>query len=120
MTVSLGGITLSAHLTLDLQGAGVGYTQRRLIGGASMIQVDGNVGGQTMVLNSESDMTKTQLNQIRVLQSAGIQVELIHHRGTFQVLIVDTSAMVDDFDIANPDDDPSLTVSGSITMIEVS
>nr|WP_321465164.1 hypothetical protein [uncultured Desulfobulbus sp.] len=119
MTILLGGITLSDHLTLDLQGAGVGYSQRRLIGGASVIQVDGNVGGQVMVLNSASDMTKVQLDQIKAMQSAGIAVELVHHRGTFQALIVDTSDMTDDFEIANPDADPTLTVSGNITLIEV-
>lgn len=119
MTVSLGGITLSDHLTLDLHGPGVGYNQRRLIGGASVVQADSNIGGQVMALNSVSDITKSQLDQIRTMQSAGIPIELVHYRGTFQVLIVDTSDMVDDFDIANPDADPTLTVSGTITMIEV-
>jgi len=119
MTVSLGGIALSDHLTLDLQGVGVGYSQRRFIGGASCMQVDGNSGGQTMVLNSIRHMLMTELTQIRAMQSAGMAVELVHHRGTFQVFIADTSEMIADDDIADPDNDPTLTVSGNIILIEV-
>jgi len=119
MTVSLGGIELSNHLTLDIQGAGVAYSQRRLIGGAAIVQADGNDGGRSMVINSSGHMTLTQLEQIRTMQAAGQPVQLVHHRGTFDVLIVDTTDMADDFDIANPDADATLTVSGNITMIEV-
>lgn len=119
MTVSLGGITLSDDLTLDIKPSGVGYSQVRLIGGASVVQADGSTGGRTMVLNSAMHMTKVQLEQIRTLQSLGQAVALVHHRGSFDVLITDTSDMADDSDIADPDNDPTLTVSGNITMIEV-
>ena len=120
MTVSLGGIILSDNLTLDIKPAGVGYSQRRLIGGASVIQADGSTGGRTMVLNSAMHMTRVQLEQIRDMQSLGQPVAMVHHRGSFSVLITDTSDMVDDCDLADPDNDPTLTVSGNITMIEVS
>jgi len=119
MTVSLGGIELSSHLTLDIQGAGVAYSQRRCIGGAAVVQADGNDGGRTMTMNSAGHMTIVQLEQIRTLQALGLPVDLIHHRGNFSVLIIDTAEMSDDFDIANPDADATLTVSGNITMIEV-
>lgn len=119
MTVSLGGIILSDDLTLDIKPAGVGYSQRRLIGGASVVQADSSSGGRTMILNSALHMTKVQLEQIRTLQALGQTVPLVHHRGSFSVLITDTSDMADDSDIADPDNDPTLTVSGNITMIEV-
>lgn len=119
MTVSLGGITLSDHLTLDIKGAGAAYSQRRLIGGASVVQADGSSGGRTMILNSAMHITKVQLEQIRSIQALGQAVELVHHRGSFAVVITDTSDMADDLDIADPDNDPTLTVSGNITMIEV-
>jgi len=68
MTVSLGGIVLSNNLTLDIQGAGVGYSQRRLIGGASIVQADGNVGGRSMILSGENHWTLSQVEQIRSMQ----------------------------------------------------
>jgi len=119
MNVSLGGIALSSHLPLDIFGAGVGYSQRRLIGGASVVQADGTSGGRTMRLRSNRAMTIAQFDQIKAVQQVGLPVELVHHRGTFQVLITDTSEMEEDFYRADPGNDPTLTVSGNITLIEV-
>ncbi|MGD9947519.1 MAG: hypothetical protein AB7U29_03455 [Desulfobulbus sp.] len=117
MTVSLGSIILPDHLTLDINGAGLGYSQRRLIGGASVVQADGNSGGRTLVLSGENHWTLEQVERIRDLQATGLAVELIHHRGTFPVLIVDTTDLQPTDLRANPPDDEEY--SGTITMIEV-
>jgi len=119
MTVSLAGISLADDLTLDTQGAGVAFSQRRLIGGSSVVQADGNVGGQTLVLGSEYPYwTLSQVEQLRALQSLGQAVELVHHRGTYQVFIADTSNLAPDDQYADPEEDDWYI--GTITLIEVS
>lgn len=120
MTVSLGSLPLSDHLQLSIDAAAAGINQMRLIGGASVVQTDAAVGGRTMRLQSKRHMTIVQLDAIKAMQSAGLPVALVHHRGTFQVVITDTAAMEEDFYRADPDNDTTLTVSGTITMIEVS
>jgi hypothetical protein len=117
MTVSLGGIALSDHLVLDIAPAEVAYKQTRLIGGASVVQVDGSTGGRTLTLSGANHWTLGQAEQIRALASAGMAVTLIHHRGTFAVLIVDTADLTPMRPYANPLDSDRYT--GSITMIEV-
>lgn len=119
MTVSLGGITLSDDLTLAIGQNAPGYSQRRLIGGASLVQADGSSGGRELILNSQRHMTIVQLEQIRALQATGQAQTLVHHRGTFQVLILDTSEMTEDDDYADPANDPDASVSGNITLLEV-
>lgn len=120
MTVSLGGVALSDHLQLSIAAAVAAVNQRRLIGGASVVQVDGAVGGRSLRIQSKRHMTIVQLNAIKDMQSSGATVELVHHLGTFQVVITDTAGMEEDFYRADPVNDPTLTVSGTITMIEVS
>lgn len=117
MTTSLGGIPLYDELVLSISGAGVGYNQRRLIGGASVVQSDGASGGRTLTLSGEDWWDKAQVDQIYSLQSLGQPVELVHHRGTFTVLIVDTSQLQQSTDYRDPIDSDWYT--GSITMIEV-
>jgi len=119
VSVSIGGIPLAEDLTLDPQGSGVAFSQRRCIGGASVVQADGNVGGQTLVLGSEYPYwTLAQVEQIRALQSLGQAVELVHHRGTYQVFIADTSNLTPDDQYADPEEDDWYI--GTITLIEVS
>jgi len=118
MTISIGGLTLSEDLALDIQSAGVGYSQRRLIGGAQVVQADGADGGRTLTLSGENHWTLAQVEALQLLQSAAMPLTLVHHRGTFEVLITDTSDLTPVFDYADPEDDDWYT--GSISMIEVS
>lgn len=117
MTVSLGGITLSDDLVLDIKGAGVSYSQTRLIGGASVVQADGAQGGRVLTLTSEHHLTLAQADAIRTLESQAAAVTLVHHRGTFTVLITDTSSLEPSIAYANPQSTD--WYSGTITMIEV-
>jgi hypothetical protein len=117
MTVSLGGLTLSDELVLDIKGAGVGYSQTRLIGGASVVQADGSSGGRTLTLTGEHHWTLAQVTAIQAMQSVGQAVSLVHHRGTFTVLIVDTSTLEPSIPYANPQSTD--WYSGSLTLIEV-
>lgn len=113
----LGSLTLSDHLILDIKGAGVGYSQTRLIGGASVVQADGAQGGRTLTLTGEHHFTLDQVTALQAMQSAGLTVTLVHHRGTFTVLITDTTALEPSIPYANPQ--TSDWYSGTITMIEV-
>lgn len=117
MTVSLGGIPLSEHLTLDIGPAPAAISQRRLIGGASCVQADGSSGGRTLTLDGENHWTLGQIEQIRVLESSGATVELVHHRGTFQMVVTSTADVKPVFNYA----DPTLTdwCTGPVTGIEV-
>ncbi len=117
MTVSLAGIPLSENLTLDIGPAPAAINQRRLIGGAACVQADGSSGGRTLTLSGEHHWTLGQIDQIRALESAAATVELVHHRGTFHVLITATSEVEPSFDYADPTSDD--WYSGSITLIEV-
>lgn len=117
MTVSLGDITLSDELVLDIGPAAAAVSMRRLIGGAPCVQTNPASGGRTLTLSGEHHWTLAQVDAVRALQSAGLSVTLVHHRGTFQVVIVDTSDLTPSIPYANP-----LSTdwcSGSITMIEV-
>lgn len=113
---SLGGIELSEELVLTIQGSGVGYSQRRLIGGASVVQADGSSGGRIMTLSGENHWTKGQADQIEAMQAQGLPVELLHPLGTYTVLIA-TSQLQPTKNFHDPIDSDWYT--GSITMIEV-
>lgn len=117
MTVSLGGIPLSDHLVLDIGAAGVAWNQRRLIGGASCVQVDGNSGGRQLTLGGVNHWTLDQVEQIRAMESAGMAITLVHHRGTFQVVITSTAELQPMRAYAKPLGSDRYT--GSINLIEV-
>jgi hypothetical protein len=117
MTVSLGGIVLSDHLVLDIGPSGVAHSQRRLIGGASLLQVDGNSGGRQLTLGGTNHWTLGQVEQIRALEAAALPVLLVHHRGTFSVVITSTADLQPMRAYANPIG--SDRYSGTITLIEV-
>lgn len=117
MTVSLDGITLSEHLTLDIGPAAAAINQRRLIGGASCIQADGSSGGRVLTLAGKNHWTFGQIEQIRVLESSAATVTLVHHRGTFRAVISSTTEVGPTRNYFNPPSDSLCT--GSITLIEV-
>lgn len=117
MTVSLGGITLSDHLALTIGQLPAGISQRRLIGGASVVQADGSSGGRSLTLSGEHHWTLAQVESLQLLQASGQAVTLVHHRGTFQVVISDTSELSPSIEYANPT--AADWYSGSISMIEV-
>jgi hypothetical protein len=117
MTVSLGGIALSDHLVLDIGGAGVAFSQRRLIGGSSCVQVNGNSGGRQLTLGGVNHWTLEQVDQVRALEAAALPVTLIHHRGIFQAVITSTTDLKPMRAYANPIG--ADRYSGTITLIEI-
>lgn len=117
MTVTLGGITLSDDLVLTIGPLAPGFSQRRLIGGASVVQADPASGGRPLALAGEHHWTLAQVTALRDLQAAGQALTLVHHRGTFSVLILDTSELAPSIDYANPT--AADWYSGSISLIEV-
>lgn len=117
MTVSLGGIPLSDDLTLAIGQLAPGYSQRRLIGGASLVQADGSSGGRELILSGEHHWTLSQVESLRALQATGLAQTLVHHRGAFAVLILDTSELTPSIDYANPT--AADWYSGQITLLEV-
>lgn len=117
MSVSLGGLSLSEDLILEIGPAPAGHSARRLIGGAMVVQADGSSGGRTLTLAGEHHWTLAQVDQIRDMESLGLPQTLVHHRGTFAVLIVDTSDLTPSIFFADPT--AADWFSGGITLIEV-
>lgn len=118
MTVSLGGITLSDHLVLTGLDSGplVTYSITPTLGGSAVIQSDANddAGGIKLTLVADNSLTLAQVQAIRGLR--GQTVELVHHRGTFDVIVIDTP-VTPAINYADPVDDD--WYSGEITMITV-
>lgn len=122
MTVSLGGVSLSDDLVLEgIETARrVTYSSRRTLAGRHVLQVGPPLsGGRTISLQSENHITHAKLLAIKAVEAAGAVVTLVHHRGTFSVLIVSIE-MEPDSPLANPADDSTVPwYSGTITMLEV-
>lgn len=118
MTVTLGGITLSDHLVLSgIETApGVVVNSRRLLGGALNIQTASVSGGRALTLSGENHFTLAQVSAIKVLEAQGQSVELIHPRGTFNVLIIGTPVEPEEQLADQPDD---AWYSGDINLLEV-
>ena len=114
--MTLGNVTLSDHLILDgLETAPmVAHSQRRTLTGESVVQAAPMVGGRALSLRSENHLTLEQINQVRDL--AGQVVSLVHHRGTFSVLVIsiDVEAALDHADPKTDD-----WYSGTINLLEV-
>lgn len=117
MTVTLGAITLSDHLTLDgLDIAPMRVTQRRTIAGRSITQSAPAPGGRTLVLAGEHHWTYDQAAALRALAALAAPVTLVHHRGAFNVLI-QAIGLEPSIAYANPSGSDWL--SGAVTLLEV-
>lgn len=127
MTI-LGTITdLSDHLRLDgiPQASAIALSVRPTFG-APVVQRCSVTGGATLSLVASSSgnqlrglYTKAQVDALAVIRDAGEPVQLIHHLGTFTVIIPPTG--LDDigqvFDYADPGADDWYT--GTVTLITV-
>ena len=115
----LGAVTLSDHLILGgLEAApGVGHSARRTLGGRMYVQVGPSFqGGRTLTLEAENHFSFADINAVKALESAGLPVALVHHRGAFTVLV--TGVEVEStFNYADPTDED--WYSGTITLIEI-
>ena len=119
MSVFLGDLELSDHLILKgLESApGVAYSARRTLGGRMVVQVGATLSsGRTLALVSENHFTLAQILAIKNIESAGLPVTLVHHRGTFTVMVVEVT---DNPTINYSDPEPDDWYSGTINMIEV-
>jgi hypothetical protein len=120
MAVSLGAITLSDDLVLNgLETApDIVVSQKRTLAGRSIIQTAPISGGRTLTLSSERHFTLAQVQAVKSLAALGQPVTLVHHRGTFQVLITATTLDPDDSGLHS---NPTSTewYSGDLTLIEV-
>lgn len=115
---TLGSVQLSDNLVLDgIESApGIAWSQRRTIMGASVVQVTPVSGGRRLTLVSGGHLTISQAEAVRTVMEAGQPVTLVHHRGTFSVLVVSIEV---EPDTRYADPAPGDTCSGTITMIEV-
>ena len=114
----LGTVELSDHLVLSgLETApDIAVSQRRTISGESVIQTAPVAGGRKLTLSGENSFTLAQIEAVKALAAMGQPVSLVHHRGTFTVLVAGTDVEpVEDHADPGPDD----WYSGDITMIEV-
>ena len=118
MAVTSGTVTLSDHLTLSGletgQAAAIG--QRRTLTGRSVLQVQPTPGGRTLMLEGTHHWTYDQVAAVQALAASGAPVSLVHHRGTFSVVIASIE-VEPSIDYANPSGSDWL--SGSVTLLEV-
>lgn len=118
MAVTLGTVTLSDHLILaGIENAPpVAISQKRTLGGRSVVTSAPTTGGRVLTLSGEHHYTQAQLDAVRVLAALGQPVTLTHHRGIFTVLITGISV-----EPSLPHSNPDATewYSGDITLIEV-
>lgn len=116
--ISLSGIELSDDLQLKglEDSPGIAYTQKRTILGNLVIHTSTNIGGRSLSLQGTNDYTQEQIDQIKELEQAGSVVELIHPRGTFNVLITNVAVTQA---TENPEPSSEEWYSGEISMIEV-
>ena len=118
MAVTLGAVTLSDHLTLDglETSPDVAVNQRRTLTGRSVLQLLATPGGRTLTLEGTHHWTYAQIAAIKALAALGAPVALVHHRGTFSVVIVAVE-VEPSIEYANPSGSDWL--SGTVTLIEV-
>ena len=125
MTVSLGGITLSDSLTLpDIKSRRkVASSVQQTLGGRGVIQTMPIESGEVITLAAEGSgdrirgyFTTAQVASIEALELAGLPVTLVHHLGTWSVVIIgkDLTGM-DNFVSPGGAD----LYVGTITMVEV-
>jgi hypothetical protein len=125
MTVSLGGITLSDDLRLTgtKNQPRIAGNVRITLGGRAVAQGTPIASGRQLVLEAVRDgdailgyFTGTQVDQICTLRDNMTTAALVHHLGTFQVIV--TAVDVDDLKgVADPA--AAAEYFGTITMIEV-
>ncbi|MBU1140879.1 MAG: hypothetical protein KKA76_18035 [Proteobacteria bacterium] len=127
MTVQLGSIVLDDNLQL------FGIEQAMDIAVDQVVNLDGSSVLQTMVMGGSGRalamvatqdgntvggvFLRSQIMAIKSLASGGQPVTLIHHLGTFSVLIISTEDISPVINYADPRDDDWYV--GSIQMIEV-
>lgn len=116
----LGDIELSPHLALRGQHewCTANVSEARTIDGKHLWWMDAMQGGRTLQLDgSGHHFTVSQLAQIRALQALARPIELLHHTGTYHVIIqgIDSPEMWIDYADYNDDDH----ISATVTLIEV-
>jgi hypothetical protein len=125
MTVSLGGIVLSDSLTLPgiHSRRKIATDVRQTLGGLGVVQHAPIQSGEAITLSAEGGggrvrgyFTTAQVESIEALEALGEPVTLVHHLGSWQVVIIGKDlAGIDNF--LDPDGDDLYV--GTITMIEV-
>lgn len=127
MTVKIGNIVLDDNLYLDgLESskdvAAAKYTS--LGGETTVLTIPLSTAGRELSLGTKGTgnrvygfFTLEQIEGLKAIAAGGQQTTLVHHRGVFTVLIVDTSDLAPDEVIVNPD--PNQEYYGSIKLIEV-
>lgn len=126
MTVSLGGITLSDSLTMpDIKSRRkIASSVQQTLGGRAVVQTMPIESGEVLTLAATSRngsavggyFTTAQVASIEALELAGAAVTLVHHLGTWQVIILSKDLTgIDNFVTHNGDD----LYVGTITMVEI-
>lgn len=99
------------------------FNQRRFIGGDLNVQVDDNSGGLELRIVAEKVgqnvygyYTLDQVTELHALWAAKNTVSLVHHRGTFSVLIIDVD-VTPVVGVADPAGDAIYV--GTVTVLEM-
>lgn len=92
MTVSIGGMALSDDLVLDglETSRPAAVSVRKTLGLKTVVRslAGETTGGRLLTLSGEYHFTLAELSAIRDLQATGSALSLVHHRGTFTVVIL--------------------------------
>jgi len=116
--VSLGSVILSDELLLTGLDSSVPVVvdAKRTLGGRQVVRTDPSPGGRSLSLDGKNHFTYDQKDAVQELAALRQAVTLVHHRGTFTVLIVGVQ-----LDPSPKLKDPLGTnwLSGSILLLEV-
>ncbi len=125
MSVELGGVVLDDNLQLyGLEtSTDIDVSQVITLGGLSVLQTMPREGGRALTLVAALDGNKTkgsytiaQVRAVKALAELGTAVTLVHHLGTFSVLIVSTAEITPVFGYADNQDEEWYV--GPIQLIE--
>lgn len=122
---SIGGLALSDDLTLSgtINQPRVATSTRITLGGVTIVTAMPQTAGRLLVLATHrgssglaGTVTMAQATQLAAWRDAAAEVELIHHLGTFRVVILSLE-LEPITGVADPG--VSSLMAGAITMIEV-
>lgn len=125
MTVSLGGLALSDDLALygPVNGSKMLLQVQQTLGGSVVVAGLPIVSGREFVLQGSDDdgrvagvLTKTQVDQLEAMRDTMQTVELVHHVGTYSVIITAIEVQA----VAGEVDPVAATwFVGTVTLLEV-
>lgn len=122
--ITLAGVELGENLYLNgLESASLsGSTQKRLLGGGSVVFIQPQLGGRTLILGTMQDSgimgiwCQSKIQELKVFEQQAMAVTLDYHGDIYTVLIIQMS-----FEpmFQNQSEGPDKSFLGELKLIEV-